>query len=213
MIRTIFSLTICLITSFNLSAQSKFKVGINAAPSYEWLKLSDELKSGPYASNFSGRYRMNGGVLLGYQANERLFIQTGFVYLDKGYFFTGNTYDRRERALHINYLNVPLLLTYLLLNKEKWQFGPTLGLYTGIKLFTFHKQYRYGKLYYWDNLNNQYSGNSYYVGAAAGLSLSHHLTTNWSISFQPQWVIQIDNGFGDNKLSSLLANFIIWKSF
>ena len=120
--------------SFN---RSYLKPVIGAAMS--WNSASEQL------GNYSENYGANAGLILGYRLDKTVSLQSGFLYQQNGYAFSGTSHynhryatdskmsgNRIDSHINFDYLTVPLNLNFSFENRVIWYFD--LGMFAGFML-------------------------------------------------------------------------------
>lgn len=145
----IFTVVLVLVSLSSVSAQEISLVGgLNISNLVDKDKFDNYAKDDNYRARIGG----HGGVLIGFNLNEVISLQTGVLFSTKG--FRLKEEDRSGKAVFkykLNYLDIPLLASYNYSINQDFKvyvgLGPTLGIAIGGK-----------EVFKWDDYDDRESG-------------------------------------------------------
>lgn len=118
--KSIFIALIFILTAFTIQAQGRFKAGLKAG-------ISTSQVHGDTYEGFH-KFGFDGGATLNAKINEKWKAQFEILFIQKGSKFIGdaNKGDARFYLMHLNYIEVPILLQY---EHKKFvlEIGPGIG--------------------------------------------------------------------------------------
>lgn len=120
------SFMLCSIFAFSQDIKFGAKVGLNLSNlrgDYPAAINEHNSKIGFHIGGFA-QYEINDKFAL---QPELLFSTQGNTYVHKTYYGGGSYYDGADYNLKLNYLNLPIILKYKIIDKLNIEFGPQIG--------------------------------------------------------------------------------------
>lgn len=120
------SFMLCSVFAFSQEIKFGAKVGLNLS------NLSGDYPIGIYEHNSKIGFHIGG--FAEYEINDKFILQPellfstqGNTYGYKDYYGGGSYYDGADYNLKLNYLNLPIILKYKIIEKLSIDFGPQIG--------------------------------------------------------------------------------------
>jgi Outer membrane protein beta-barrel domain len=133
--KSILSSVFILLTILVNGQSSKLSVGITGSPDY----YNYQFKSiAGFPEEYKTKLNYSLGILMDYNFSEKFSFQTGLIYSTKGYNvnYSWIGSDLNDPAIpltsrfNINYLDIPILVSYNFLNKENFSLFTSAGIVT-----------------------------------------------------------------------------------